>query len=48
MHNEELQNLCSSPNIIAMIKTRMGWAGNVAGMGEKRNAYRVLAGKVER
>jgi hypothetical protein len=32
-----------------MIKSRrMRWAGHVAPMGEKRNAYKVLAGKPER
>jgi hypothetical protein len=31
-----------------MIKSRrMRWAGNVAKMGEKRNAYRILVGKPE-
>jgi hypothetical protein len=31
-----------------MIKSRrMRWAGNVATMGEKRNAYRILLGKLE-
>jgi hypothetical protein len=48
LHNEELQNLYSSPGIIRMIKSRrMRWTGNVARMGEKRNAYRILVGKSE-
>jgi hypothetical protein len=45
LHNEELHNLCTSPNIIRMIKPRrMRWARHVARMG-KRNTYRVLVGK---
>jgi hypothetical protein len=48
LHNEELHNLYSSPNIIRMVKSRrMRWARYVARMGEKRNAYRILVGKSE-
>jgi hypothetical protein len=48
LHNGELHNLDSSPNIIGMIKSRrMGWAGYVARMGEKRNVYGILVGKPE-
>jgi hypothetical protein len=35
MHNEELHNLYSSPDIVRHMKSkRMGWTGHVAGMGE--------------
>ena len=48
MHNEELNDLYSSPNIVRVIKwRRMRWAGDVARMGEERGVYRVLVGKPE-
>jgi hypothetical protein len=46
LHNEDLHNLYSFPSVIRGIKSRrMRWAGHVARMGEKRNAYRILLGK---
>ena len=46
LHNEELNDLYCSRNIMRVIKSRrMRWAGRVAHMGEERGAYRVLVGK---
>ena len=37
LHNEELNDLYSSPNIVRVIKSRrIRWAGYVARMGEER------------
>jgi len=46
-HNEELNNLYASPDIIRVIKSRkMRWMGrHITRMGEMRNAYKILVGK---
>jgi len=48
LHNEELNDLYCSPNIVRVIKwRRMRWTAHVARMGEERGVYRVLVGKPE-
>ena len=46
LHNEELSDLYSLPNIVRVVKSRrMRWAGHVARMGEGIGVHRVLMGE---
>jgi len=48
LHNGELSDLYSLPNIVRVVKSkRMRWAGHVARMGKGRGVYRVLVGRPE-
>jgi hypothetical protein len=48
LHNEELHDVYSSPSVIRISKSkRMRWAGHVARMGKKKNAYRLSVEKPE-
>jgi len=48
LHNEELSDRCSLPNIVRVVKSRrLSWAGHVARMGQGRGVHRVLVGKHE-
>jgi hypothetical protein len=47
LHNEELHNLYSSPDIIRKKSRRMRWAEHVARMEEESKVYKVLVGKPE-
>ena len=46
LHNEELNDLYTSPNIVLLIKSRiLRWVGHVARMEEGRGVHKVLVGK---
>ena len=48
LHNEELNDMYCSRNIVRVIKSkRIRWTGHVARMGERRGIYWVLVGKRE-
>jgi hypothetical protein len=47
LHNEELDNLYSSPNIIRMVESMIRWAGHAACIGKERNPYWTLVGERE-
>jgi hypothetical protein len=48
LHNEEMNDLYSLPNIVWVVKLRrMRWAGHVARMGEDSGVHRVLVGRPE-
>ena len=48
LHNEELSDLYSLPNIVLVVKSRrMRWAVHVARMREGRGVHRVMVGKPE-
>jgi hypothetical protein len=47
LHNEQLNDLYSLPNIVRVVKSRMRWSGHVARMGEEREMHMVLVRKTE-
>ena len=49
LHNKELNDLYSSPNIVQMITLRrMRWAGHVARMVDRIGIYGVLVGNLRK
>jgi hypothetical protein len=48
LHNEELNDLYSSPNVFRLLNSRiMRWAVHVACMGERKGVYMIMVGKPE-
>jgi hypothetical protein len=48
LHNKELNDMYSLPNIVRVVKSRrMRWAGHVVRMWEEKGVHRVLVGKRE-
>ena len=48
LHKEELQGLYCLTNIVWLIKSRGNrWNGNVASIGDRRDAYRIIVGKAK-
>ena len=45
LHNEELNDLYCSPNIVRKTNSKMRWAGHVARMEERSDVHRVLVGE---
>ena len=45
LRNKQLCDLYSSPSIRVIKSKRIGWAGHVARVGDKRVKYRVLMGR---
>jgi 3-oxoacyl-ACP reductase-like protein len=47
LHNEEINDLYSSPSVRVIKSRRMRWVGHVARIGERKEVYLVLVGKPE-
>jgi hypothetical protein len=47
LHNQELHDLYSLPNIVRVVKLRMRWTGHAARIGKERVVHSMLVGKPE-